>query len=309
MEIEYLGAWDASANVPPLTLAGFSFLNPDALVRVGRFHSVTTWTAGRNFDKHTPKSHIRNLLGAIKSPVPRSARNVVLHSKDTPIPESFDSRENWPNCQIIGVIKDQSSCGSCWAVAATSAMSDRICIHSNGKKQIYVSDEDLISCCSDCGYGCQGGYTIEAWNYWRETGLVSGGPYNSTTGCRAYSLAPCEHHTTGSKPACPKDISPTPRCNEQCDKQSSFSYQSDKSYGQNSYYVGVLDEQIQLEILKNGPVEAAFIVYTDFITYKSGTYSFDQTRSYICYPAVALQTTSHSKGLRLPYPLVGIIVI
>ncbi|XP_074038832.1 cathepsin B isoform X2 [Leptinotarsa decemlineata] len=234
----------------------------------------TTWTAGRNFDKNTPMSHIRKLLGALKSPVPRSARNVVLHSEDTPIPESFDSRENWPNCQIIGVIKDQSSCGSCWAVAATSAMSDRICIHSNGKKQISVSDEDLISCCYECGDGCYGGYSFQAWSYWKETGLVSGGPYNSTTGCRAYSLAPCEHHTTGSKPACPADLSPTPRCNKQCDKKSSLSYQSDKSYGQEPYYLSASEKQIQLEILKNGPVEASFDVYSDFLSYKSGVYQY-----------------------------------
>ncbi|XP_023016606.2 cathepsin B isoform X2 [Leptinotarsa decemlineata] len=165
----------------------------------------TTWTAGRNFDKNTPVSHVRKLLGAVKSPVPRSVTNVVLHSEDTPIPESFDSRENWPDCNIIRVIKDQSSCGSCW-------------------------------------------------------------------GCRAYSLAPCEHHTTGSIPACPKDVSLTPRCNKQCDKKSSLSYQSDKSYGQKPYYVSNQEKQIQLEILKNGPVEAAFHVYTDFYAYKRGVY-------------------------------------
>ncbi|XP_074038847.1 cathepsin B-like [Leptinotarsa decemlineata] len=234
----------------------------------------TTWTAGRNFDKNTPVSHIRNLLGAIKSPVPRSARNVFLHSEDTPIPESFDSRENWPNCQIIRVIKDQSSCGSCWAVAATSAMSDRICIHSNGKKQISVSDEDLVSCCLECGNGCYGGIPMAAWNYWQESGLVSGGPFNSTTGCRAYSFSPCEHHITGSKPACPKGYSPTPRCNKQCDEKSSLSYESDKSYGQKIYHVSTSEKQIQLEIMKNGPVEATFDVFTDFLSYKSGVYQY-----------------------------------
>ncbi|XP_074038805.1 cathepsin B [Leptinotarsa decemlineata] len=231
-----------------------------------------TWTAGRNFDKNTPLSHIRNLLGAIKPPELRSERHVAFLKEDRPIPESFDSRENWPNCQIIGVIKDQSACSSCWAVAATSVMSDRICIHSNGETQIYVSDEDLLSCCSDCGKGCQGGYHFEAWGHWYKKGLVSGGLYNSTTGCRAYSMPPCEHQTTGSKPACPKNMYPTPRCNEQCDEKSSLSYQFDKSYGQKPYYVSTEEKQIQLEILKNGPVEAVFDVYTDFVVYKSGVY-------------------------------------
>ncbi|EPB70850.1 hypothetical protein ANCCEY_10056 [Ancylostoma ceylanicum] len=30
-------------------------------------------------------------------------------------------------------IRDQSSCGSCWAVAAASAMSDRVCALTNGR--------------------------------------------------------------------------------------------------------------------------------------------------------------------------------
>nr|XP_023023227.1 cathepsin B-like [Leptinotarsa decemlineata] len=175
----------------------------------------------------------------------------------------------------MGIAVSDTKCRACReAVAATSAMSDRICIHSNGKKQISVSDEDLVSCCSECGDGCYGGIPIEAWTYWQERGLVSGGPYNSTTGCRAYSLAPCEHHTTGSKPACPKYYSPTPRCNKQCDEKSSLSYESDKSYGQHIYYVSTSEKQIQLEILKNGPVEAAFDVFTDFLSYKSGVYQY-----------------------------------
>lgn len=33
---------------------------------------------------------------------------------DMVLPESFDAREQWPNCPTIKEIRDQGSCGSCW---------------------------------------------------------------------------------------------------------------------------------------------------------------------------------------------------
>lgn len=42
------------------------------------------------------------------------------------LPENFDSRVNWPNCPTIQEIRDQGSCGSCWAFGAVEAMSDRV---------------------------------------------------------------------------------------------------------------------------------------------------------------------------------------
>jgi cathepsin B len=48
-------------------------------------------------------------------------------------------------------------------------------------------------------------------------------------------------------------------------------YSSDKSHGQSVYTVKS-EEQIQQEIQKNGPVQTAFNVYEDFLSYKSGVY-------------------------------------
>jgi len=36
------------------------------------------------------------------------------------------------------------SCGSCWAFGAVEAMSDRVCIASNGEKSAHISAEDLL---------------------------------------------------------------------------------------------------------------------------------------------------------------------
>lgn len=58
-------------------------------------------------------------------------------------------------------------------------MNDRICISSQGKINALYSAQKLISCCEDCGNGCNGGYTAAAWNYLKKRGIVTGGDYGS----------------------------------------------------------------------------------------------------------------------------------
>lgn len=65
------------------------------------------------------------------------------------------------------------------AFGAVEAMSDRICIHSNGTKQTLLSSRDLLSCCESCGYGCDGGMPDAAWEYWVSDGIVSGRDFGS----------------------------------------------------------------------------------------------------------------------------------
>ncbi|CAH1180220.1 unnamed protein product [Phaedon cochleariae] len=234
----------------------------------------TTWKAGRNFPKDMPLSNIKRRMGSLKSENKGKLQKVHhVKADDEVIPDTFDARENWPDCKSIGLIRDQSDCGSCWAVAAAAAMSDRICIATSGTDQSLVSDEDLLSCCPDCGFGCDGGYSYHAFEYWQETGIVTGGPYNSTTGCKAYSMAPCEHGSTqGDLPKCPSQGYETPECVRSCDKGSNLSYNESKTYGLQAYYVDTDIDQIQLEILRHGPVKASIEVYSDLLTYKSGVY-------------------------------------
>lgn len=58
-------------------------------------------------------------------------------------------------------------------------MSDRLCIASKFKVRVNISAENLMCCCSECGYGCDGGYPEKAWDYFRYTGIVTGGDYGT----------------------------------------------------------------------------------------------------------------------------------
>ena len=186
------------------------------------------------------------------------------------MPESFDPRVEYPNCESIKEIRDQANCGSCWAFGAVEAMSDRICIKSGQTDQTRVSAENLLACCSSCGFGCDGGYPQYAWRYWKNTGICTGGLYQDTKYCQPYFLPPCDHHVDGSHGACPETVE-TPDCKRNCDDGNKETYSTQMTFGESAYSVSG-ESNIMQELYENGPVEASFTVYEDFVTYKSGVY-------------------------------------
>jgi len=238
---------------------------------IDQINSVqSSWKAGRNFDK-SELTRVVGMLGTKRDANRPKLAKVSHQVTEGKLPKQFDARKQWPNCPTISEIRDQGSCGSCWAFGAVEAMSDRYCIASNAKNIVQISAEDLVSCCDECGDGCEGGFPASAWQYWVDSGLVSGGLYNSSVGCRPYSIASCEHHTTGSLPPC-GDIVDTPTCSQKCEKSYKKDYNKDLRFGSQAYSIGDDVQQIQTEIQKNGPVEADFDVYADFPNYKSGVY-------------------------------------
>jgi cathepsin B len=188
------------------------------------------------------------------------------------IPDSFDAREQWPHCGGISTVRDQSSCGSCWAFGSVDSFQDRACIATG--KDVRYSPEDTAFC-SYAGDGCNGGNT--AWAWFEQVGVVTGGKYDDIgkgDTCLPYSLAPCAHHVPASEkyPACPSAEYPSPQCARACSESGyNQTYAGDKLKASSSYSVsGVSD--IQTELMTNGPLYVAFQVYADFQTYKSGVY-------------------------------------
>lgn len=70
----------------------------------------------------------------------------LVHSRDILVNniDNFDGREVWKS--MITIPMDQGSCGSCWAFASCSCLSDRFNIHSRGKINIRLSPVKLILC-------------------------------------------------------------------------------------------------------------------------------------------------------------------
>merc|ERR1712241_1318588 len=203
--------------------AGVAFSSEENYILSGEFiaeinQKTKTWTAGRNFDVNTPRNRFQGMMGVhpenkLSLPPVREDNYTVEQLKA--VPAEFDPRVEWPMCDSIGMIWDQGGCGSCWAFGAATAMSDRVCIHSpNNEMKVLVSPQEILACCSYCGFGCNGGYTSTAWTYWHQSGVVSGGLYGDTETCQPYSLEPCEHHVDGDRPDCGDES--TPKCKHEC---------------------------------------------------------------------------------------------
>jgi len=201
---------------------------------------------------------IKSFLGT-KLGGPRLPEKTV-ESPSQVIPDTFDARTHWPQCATMTQIRDQSACGSCWAFGAAEAMSDRICIFLN--KNLSVSSADLTFCCANCGDGCGGGFPASAWQYWVTKGVV-------TETCDPYPFPSCDHHLPNSQHPCPASEYPNQACPTEC--KDTENWATAKQFGARAYSVSGV-AAIQKEIMQNGPVEAAFSVYADFLTYKSGVY-------------------------------------
>lgn len=201
------------------------------------------------------------------------------------LPEEHDTVTAWPYCSSVsGHVRDQSSCGSCWAFGSTEAFNDRLCISNVTSKSDpflqLMSTEDTASCCSGfaCGFsqGCNGGQPTAAWRWFETTGIPSGGDYedrNKADNCLPYSLPPCAHHTTNTTyPECPKREYPTPRCRDECSNENyPKSFKEDKHYAAKTYSFNSVNSIMQ-DLVDYGSVTGAFTVYADFPSYQSGVY-------------------------------------
>ncbi|KAF4715988.1 hypothetical protein FOZ63_022752 [Perkinsus olseni] len=250
-----------------------------------------SWVASSEQErfKGASVSDVETLCGTIlngPSKLPKKSPSYPSALND--LPDSFDAREHFKNCShVIGHVRDQSTCGSCWAFATSEAFSDRLCIRSGGQyDMVPLSAGHTAACCSEAegcfSFGCDGGQPDSAWRWFSEHGVVSGGDYQPDMqtfapklepGCWPYDFPECAHHVDvkGMQPC--KGNRPSPTCSTQCrNHQYKPSFDGDRHYTEDEGYSLDQVDEIKKEIIDNGPVAAAFTVYEDFPYYKSGVY-------------------------------------
>jgi cathepsin L len=69
---------------------------------------------------------------------------------------------DWRQKGVVNAVKDQASCGSCWAFSTIQAMESHWAINHN--KLFSLSEQNLVDCVTSC-YGCNGGLMTSAYSY------------------------------------------------------------------------------------------------------------------------------------------------
>ena len=90
----------------------------------------------------------------------------------------------------------------------------------------------------------------------------------------------CAHHVTSETlPGCDDVKQVQPACSSACPTATEIDYDTDKRKGTTAYMLGSDVYEIKSDIYLSGTVTAAFTVYEDFLTYKSGVYKHTTGRS------------------------------
>ncbi|MGA3080002.1 MAG: C1 family peptidase, partial [Terracidiphilus sp.] len=227
---------------------------------IDRINSQTggVWVAGYTIPGIMTPEDRRKLLGlssrmarpAADSPSQQasdarfSAMRQSLTSGQAPsLPSSFDWRA-YNNTDYITPVKNQGSCGSCWAFATTGSVQDEANAYYNRNLGLDLSEQQLLSC-ANAGTCAAGGYTDQALSYVQLTGLTS-------EACFPYAGA---------------DGVP---CSNMCGNPTYWKIAS-WAWLPGSFYE-IHDIDIQIGLLAYGPFANYMEVYTDFYYYVSGIY-------------------------------------
>lgn len=158
------------------------------------------------------------------------------------LPPEFDWR-NVDGVNYVTEVRNQGSCGSCYAFASMDMLSSRLRVMTRNKIQVEFSPQDIIGC-SEYSQGCGGGfpYLIAGW-YAEDFGVVE-------EQCFPYQ---------GIDTSC--------LTNKTCTRFYATNY-----YYVGGYYGASNAPLMQLELVNHGPLAIGFEVYKDFFAYKSGIY-------------------------------------
>lgn len=243
----HAGLGITALGISLLLASGVAYANPSELQEIrgaiqdrgARWHADKTSVS--ELSQHEKKRRLgltghEDLAGA---PIPSETAPIP---EVTAAPPTLDWR-NTAGVNYVSTIKNQGSCGSCWAFAVTAALESQMMLDTSGQPAD-LSEQILVSC-SGAG-SCAGGYPTTASNYIRDVGLP---------------LESCFRYTATDN-----------ACSNAC---ANWQDQTEKVTGWHRPAVATtLVEAMKDALYAYGPVLATMYVYNDFYSYRSGVYSY-----------------------------------
>ena len=127
------------------------------------------WKAGKTSVSELSEKEKKQMCGARVGPIPENARFAQPLAGVT-----YDASFDWRNKDgkdWVTPVRNQGSCGSCWAFSALGATEAAINIYANDPdKDIDLSEQHLVSDCCNAG-SCSGGWPNSALGYVRDMGV------------------------------------------------------------------------------------------------------------------------------------------
>lgn len=151
------------------------------------------------------------------------------------LPKSLDYRSD----DCLQEVKNQKSCGSCWAFTAIAPLEFSRCRKRDNRK-VLLSEQQLVDCDKANG-GCNGGWYTTAWKYLE----------NGSNAHKKYGLYTAK--------------------DGKCVAKSSYNRATVKSYK----WVDA-NPDAMMEALQSGPLAVAIHATDELTKYSSGVYSSDE---------------------------------
>lgn len=227
------------------------------------------------------------------------------------LPKNFDGREIWKD--FLTPVYNQGTCGSCWAFASTSVLSDRFNIQTKGELNIELSSTKLIICAKNFesensiikikseielsseynilnetiyninNLACYGNSLYNAFQYLYLFGTcdIKCIPYDKNLGDQNQFKNLKDFENSINLPLCRYISGPV---GDMCSNFSIDSLTGTENGTPSRFYraydiygIDNKDNDIMLEIYKWGPVASSFKVYPDFYTFdaKNEIYEWD----------------------------------
>lgn len=106
-------------------------------------------------------------LMSYTSPPKGTHRNSTITSQNMRF-DSLPNEVDWREKGYVTEVKNQGTCGGCWAFAATGALEGQH--FKNTGKLVSLSEQELIDCCEE--NGCSGGFMNDAFMCIRDIGGI-----------------------------------------------------------------------------------------------------------------------------------------